>query len=86
MLHIQNCDGHSAGLESSAGLYKHFVKYVIYLSESDVFTNIYKSKFDKDNSMQIPITEHSNQLLNLNQSADLESGFSSTLRVQRRTF
>ena len=35
--------------------------------------------------MQISITKHSIQLLNLNQSADLELVFSSTLPVQRRT-
>ena len=36
--------------------------------------------------MQISITKHSIQLENLNQSADLELVFSSTLPLQRRTF
>ena len=36
--------------------------------------------------MQISITKHSIQFLNLNQSADLELVFSSTLPEQRRTF
>ena len=36
--------------------------------------------------MQISITKHSILLKNLNQSVDLESVFSSTLPVQRRTF
>ena len=36
--------------------------------------------------MQISITKHSIQLYNLNQSADLELVFSSTLPEQRRTF
>ena len=47
---------------------------------------IYYSKFGKCHSKQISITKHSIHLKNLNQSANLESVFSYTLPVQRRTF